>query len=429
MSAATCERMEALNYSEVPAVDKTFASNSTAIIPSSRAFPLDISNNVQLKFPIPATPAYFDPGRLYFRMQVQAQTVDPSKKVGEKVAVIAGFGYTMWDKLRLTAHGKVIKEWNYSAYAAHVGTICNMDSNYISTVLASTSAFSIDTTPVNDATFEANQGLAARARLVARNRKLDMYTHPFIPCFMTQHLLPCNAGWTIEGTLNTNDFSIIYDDSDKVARKLVLLRAELWVSMVELEQSAHETIERGLNAGPMQIPFVDFDVVNLSIQSGQAEYTSPSSVSPFCRRIYIVFVNEADFIGKVGTTPFYYQNYGIRQLEIAANGKKIGYTSDFSDRLYIEPYVGLLDAMGVKDRAFPLDRLSFAYAQTIFAADLTKSGNLAVCEDVISATGETTTWGVQVHFKEKLKTNVQMIVIMEQERILTIDYSMNVTIV
>ncbi len=256
-----------------------------------------------------------------------------------------------------------------------------------------------------------------------------MFTMPFIPCFMTQHLLPCSAGWTIEGTLNTNNFSIIYDNSDKVARKLVLLRAELWVSMVELEQSAHETIERGLNAGPMRIPFVDFDVVNLSIQSGQAEYTSPSSVSPFCRRIYIVFVNESDFIGKVNTTPFYYQNYGIRQLEIAANGKKIGYTADFDNYLSTELYMGLLGAMSVKDRAFPLDRSTFTYAQTIFAADLTKSGHLAACEDVISATGDTTTWGVRVHFKEKLAHNVQMIVIMEQERTLTIDYLMNVTIV
>ncbi len=429
---ASCEYMSALNYGSLPALDKSFVSSSLAVIANSRSLPLDVSNNVQLKFPIPATQLFFDPSRLYFHLQVQVQNSDdPKKKAIEKSSVICGLGYTIWDKLKLSAKGKLVRQYSYNAFASHLGVLCNLDAGYIESVLGSTSAFYKDTEPVNDDTWIANQGNFKRMHLVANGRILDMKSQVFLPPFMTQQLLPCNAGWEIEGTLNSNEFCLIYDNKTDptLKQKLVLLKAELCISMVDLEQSAYASIERGLAESPMQIPFVDYDVVNMSIQSGQAEYSSPSSVSPFCRRMMIVFMTETDFIGSFETTPFYYRNMKIGELEVSANGRKHGFITDFDNRQYIEAYTGLIDAMGVRNRTFPLDRNDFARAQTIFAFDLTKPGFLANCQDVISADSETTTWSIRVNFREKLSANTQMIIILEQEKTMLIDNVMNVSIV
>ncbi len=323
---ATCEYMTALNYGSLPANDKTFVSNSTTIVPCSRALPLDVSNNVQLKFPIPATPLFLDPSRLYFHLQVQAQNADdPAKKEAiEKTSVICGLGYTIWDKLKLSAQGKLVRQWSYNAYASHVGVVCNLDADYIESVLGPTSAFYVDTEPANDETFFANQGQLARTRLMANGRILDMVSRPFIPPFLTQKLIPCAAGWEIDGTLNSNEFCLIYDKTEdaQLKQKLVLLKAELCIATVDLEQSAYAMIDRGLSAGPMKIAFVDYDVVNLSIQSGQAEYSSPSNVSPFCQQMMIVFVKESDFIGSFDGTLLFYRNLVISELEVNANGQK-----------------------------------------------------------------------------------------------------------
>ncbi len=64
---ASCKDLTALDYTNLPAIDTAFASNSTTLIPCGRTFPITFSKNTELKFSIPATPQFIDASGLQFR--------------------------------------------------------------------------------------------------------------------------------------------------------------------------------------------------------------------------------------------------------------------------------------------------------------------------------------------------------------------------
>ncbi|MCP3686724.1 MAG: hypothetical protein GY861_29145, partial [bacterium] len=169
---------------------------------------------------------------------------------------------------------------------AHVPMVIGIDAGYMNTVLASTAAFSIDTDPVIDLTFVANAGLDNRQILMQRSKILKCIARPFLPLFMIDSFILALCNWMIDVTLNSSDFCIIYepDTTDPpepkpgkpkplklVDAELILLKAELEVNLVELTKEAKDTVYRQMTgSSKLQIPFIDYEVLNLSIPQSQA---------------------------------------------------------------------------------------------------------------------------------------------------------------
>ncbi|WP_297329966.1 hypothetical protein, partial [Pseudoalteromonas sp.] len=71
-------------------------------------------------------------------------------------------GYTCWSRIRLSARGRVIKDYPYAGYMAHMPMVVGIDSGYLNTVLTSMAAFAVDQAPVNDLSYVVNAGLDYR---------------------------------------------------------------------------------------------------------------------------------------------------------------------------------------------------------------------------------------------------------------------------
>ncbi len=94
---------------------------------------------------------------------VDKKTGKPFTGTDHKMSVICGVGgYTCFSRIRLSARGRVVWEYPYATYMAHVPMVVGIDAAYLNTVLASTCTFAIDTSPVIDKSFVANSGLDYR---------------------------------------------------------------------------------------------------------------------------------------------------------------------------------------------------------------------------------------------------------------------------
>ncbi len=260
---------------------------------------------------------------------------------------------------------------------------------------------------------------------------------------MMDHFLPTYCNWMIEVTLNSSDFCIIYEpDTEQQAAKegkpeplkledaeLVLIKADLAVNLVDLTPSGREVVQRQLNGSPgkLRIPYVDYDVINMSIPATQAEFTTVTNMTRYPRRIYAVFVAESDMLGKRDTTPLYYRNLNLRKFELTINGQPHSVSTDFPNNTYLEGYQGMVRAMSVANRGLILDRTNWAQAQCIWVFDLT-AAHLAGCLDIISAPSEYASWNIQLEFRDQLPFNVNMIIILEKEALMELDKDYNVNI-
>ncbi|MCP3685709.1 MAG: hypothetical protein GY861_23935, partial [bacterium] len=158
----------------------------------------------------------------------------------------------------------------------------------MNSVLASTAAFSIDTDPVIDPTFVANTGLDNRRILMQRSKILECIARPFLTPFMIDSFIPALCNWMIDVTLNSSNFCIVYEPhtvdppepkpgKPKILKlvdaELILLKAELEVNLIELTKEAKDMVYRQMtSSAKLQIPFIDYEVLNLSIPQSQAEF-------------------------------------------------------------------------------------------------------------------------------------------------------------
>ncbi len=106
--------------------------------------------------------------------------------------------------------------------------------------------------------------------------------------------------------LNASDFCIIYEP-DVLAptpapgkmepllqlkeAKLVLIKADLGVNLIDLTPSARSLVQSQMSSGPgrLQITYIDYDVLNLSIPTQQTEFTMVTNVTHHQRRFCAVF--------------------------------------------------------------------------------------------------------------------------------------------
>ncbi len=261
---------------------------------------------------------------------VDKETSKPFTGADYKMSVICEVGgYMCWSRIRLSAHGRVIKDYPYASFMTHVPMVVRIDANYLNSILASMVAFAVDTAPVIDLSYIANAGLSYRRTLIQRSKLLECIAQPFVPPFLTDNYIPTQCSWMIEVMLNSSNFCIIYEP-DMMAptmgkmepplqlkeAKLVLLKVDLSVNLIDLTPSARSLVQSQLSSSPgrLQIPYVDYDMLNLSIPVQLAEFTGVTNVAHYRRCLYAVSVSESDMLGACSTTPIYYRNLGLKKL-------------------------------------------------------------------------------------------------------------------
>ena len=142
--------VSSLTYTEPVDKENAFLENFDVVIPCNISLPTKISNNVVLKYTIPASPLFIDPLQIFFRTELQImkidekgalQPIEPNTLVASVIAPL----YTMIDKLELFSQGRLVASWNNYGYICFITMLLFYDLSYLKTVLQTQAAFSLDT--------------------------------------------------------------------------------------------------------------------------------------------------------------------------------------------------------------------------------------------------------------------------------------------
>ncbi|MCP3681509.1 MAG: hypothetical protein GY861_02370 [bacterium] len=314
--------------------------------------------------------------------------------------------------------------------------LLHYDKGYTDTVLGSSSAFWIDTFPPNDISFVANHGLDVRCTMTQKSKIIELMARPLIPPFETSKLIPSHGRWELHYTMNPNDFCMLSGEIGPVTGKdgpepkqklrkfkLRLLEAEMQVTHVELSDEAKQNLQYILQTEHLiTYPFVDYQLDSSSLTKGQKEQRIPNTpLSGMPRRAYMFMVKEDAVNGNQTECPFWYKNYGLTQLTLTIGGKQRTLQSlDWGNNACADAYIGLVKALNISNRSFNPWGSQHASVNSIIAFDTTPSGNSAMCDQISTPLGQTTTYSISLNFKENLPEQAQLLVIMEYENVMTI---------
>ena len=125
----------------------------------------------------------------------------------------------------------------------------------------------------------------------------------------------------------------------------------------------------------------------------------------------------------VTKNPLHYEPMGLRRITLNLSGSIFALDPiELEQRTAAIPFHALVKACGISNQSFSFDGLDFTGCYSIWAWDTTTSGSSANCPQV-STIDTRASYSISCEFggENGLSENVQMIVISELEKVLSVD--------
>ncbi|KAL7079511.1 hypothetical protein ACQ4LE_001786 [Meloidogyne hapla] len=130
---------------------------------------------------------------------------------------------------------------------------------------------------------------------------------------------------------------------------LEVLACKLYVKKIELMDSLAFDIAKKLELKPARYPMRKTSLKSLFISEDRTEFNANLWMDQVPRRIILGMVANADFVGQQRTTPFFFQNFNLRDISITAGGVTFPtapYSLDFPNGKYARIYHDMQEAIG-----------------------------------------------------------------------------------
>ena len=113
-------------------------------------------------------------------------------------------------------------------------------------------------------------------------------------------------------------------------------------------------------------------------------------------------------------------------MRLTINSKEYIVSTNFAENMVAEGYNELVRNIGVFNREFALELVSYLTVNTVWCFDVTNAPT-AGCE-YVSRPSPSATWSIHAEFETPLPENVQAFVITEIDKVLAIDKNHSVDI-
>ena len=421
---------------QVPAKDTSFVRAIPESIPSNFNYPVPLSENLFVRFPISSSNLMIDALSMALHVKAKLFNMDGSLLAeAQQCAVGPGLLYTMIAKIELSANGRIIAVYEHYPYLSFTQQLLHLEKDYINDVLGSTTLFYLgnnflypptslifyffeflDTAEGDDITWgkTLNKGLAERRKRCGDSALLDMkgknfLQHNFIflnylfqgrlfvPNFMTERFLPSKCNWELKITFAPNDFvCMAKEGSPRV--KLMIYHLQLDFNRIQLSDQAAWKVTLDLKRnGMLALPFLNYSIQSFNIPDGiQLLNTPAANIRGSPRRVYIFMVLESAVVGNQKYNPMHFQNFYVESIKLNMAGREYSVTDmDFKDNgnffiffIILLYFLGAISAyfqtvcrgLGITNRAFAYNYHNFIACYTIFCFDTTTTTSSAGCQ-------------------------------------------------
>ena len=340
---------------------------------------------------------------------------------GIEACPINYIGATLWQQVKLIMGNDWVATISDQPYRAVLETLSSNGDAPISTWLQC-AAYYKDTAGKHDTIGDQNEGFKSRKNLSAESKEITLYSRIHCDVFNQEKYLIPGVPLTISFTRHTDDLCILStNDADL---KIELLDVNLFVNKLELIGSKLNETKSLLQTNDAKY---NYPAVQLFTK---IEAPGPLSTTIFPKfgtddlpsKILIAMVSNAAFNGRKDKNPFNFQSYNLKSVNVTVDGKSIhSTTQDFNPakKEWDAAYWGLQYAAGFryKNDGLSISRDEYGDGNFIMIYDLSPTQCDGSYKDPIKS-GKL---AIDLKFSKALPHTINIIVLAEYERLLTIN--------
>ena len=369
--------------------------------------------------------------RLYVKVKIVRDDGMKTEK-SEAVCPINLTLQSMWSQIELKLSGKTVSSSNQVyPYKAYIQSILkNQDAAKMSHMCAQ--MFRQETGNV-DKVLE-NTGAIWRYQRFAGSSSVEMEGGLLEDFFHTNRFLLNNTQVDIKLFRARQPFVIMTDDSDK-NYKLIIEDITLKACYVDVHPGIIKGHAAALEKANAIYPYTRVEMQTYNLTSGVRQFNLDNLFSGQCpTKVIVGFVESESFSGHKNKNPFNFQNFGLREIELTADGRPLPGRAlrvpafDLVGSQVVSPYMSLFDCIGVGNMSSfgnGIEPEDFARGYALYAFPLYGGG----AEDNFMQNKKTANIRVQGSFSSALSVPVTAVIYAEFPAIVEIEGSRNVILV
>ena len=283
--------------------------------------------------------------------------------------------HSLFSSLQLLINGeKVTGNSEEYAFKAYLLTLLSNEADTKDTLLEGCVKWKKDTAGhVGDR--GDNEGWVERRTEASSADTLCAVGHPVLDLMNQCKLLPSHCELKFIFDRSPKSFYMMGAANSPFFIKIV--KAEMSIRQVQVRDEVAEVHNKAVNDpkfGPFNYPITRTRVTKHTLNGGSQDYSwTQADTTQIPSRVVLGFVKETSASGTITENPFFFQNFGVREVEIKYDEQKFELKTDFANKKIVKAYHQLFCATGLMSTGKNCDISyeEFKNGYTLFAFDLT----------------------------------------------------------
>jgi hypothetical protein len=272
-------------------------------------------------------------------------------------------------------------------------------------------------------------GVLKRYEMISDSKWADLSGPIHVSLFESENLLLNNISVDLELIRSTPAF-IMYNEvlGTDQSYRIEIQNPTLTVRRYKPAGPFLGSLVRSLEKSKVKYPFRNVDMKAINFSNGLTRITIPNVTSgQIPSRIIFGFVNSEAFRGSYQKNPYFFQHFGLKELNLYVNSDKypsVPIAYDFPTRKISQGFDFFIEQMGIyQSKTNGITKKDYGSGYTVFAFDLTN--DLSASEDHFSLIQNGDIYA-EFNFSRPLQEEVTCIIYTEFEKLIEIDEFRNI---
>jgi hypothetical protein len=318
------------------------------------------------------------------------------------------------------------------AYQSYIQNAFYMSKQYKDSVLTGVGYFGDQDGHFQDVFKKMPQILAVenvrkRWELISNSKWIDLTGPINVPFFDSENFLLNNINVDLELIRSSPEF-LLYDETDGVKYKIEIRNPVLTVRRYKPSAPIVASITRGLEKSKAKFSYRNVDMKAINFAKDLTRINIPNiTTGQIPSRIIFAFVESQGYNGSYKKNPFFFQNFGIKNVRLFVNSEQypsVQMEYDFTNNLVGQGYDFFVEQLGLHPgKTNGITKFDYTNGYSIWVYDLTS--DLSASQEHFSMI-QTGNLFAEINFNTAPKVEITCIIYSEYEKLIEVDEYRNI---
>ena len=346
----------------------------------------------------------------------------------EPVGPVNNWLHSLFSQVDLSLNGTLVtSSTNTYAYRAYIETLLSYGPDANSTQLTNQLWYKDKASRMNAVELvggpDPNHGFVTRREYITGSRVVDMIGRLHVDMFLQDKFLINGVDVKLRLVRSKPSFALMVG-GPHLDYKITIVNATLFVKKATLNPAVQLAHIKALERNTVKYALRPVDCKVYSIPTGALSHTHENLfLGTLPKRLVLCCIDNDAYNGAYDKNPFHAKNNAIGFHSVYVDGLQIPakpFQPNFADNLLVRSYASLFTSTGKiwQDEGNGLTRDGY----TFYCFDLTPDQCDGPCFNLV----QTGNLRIEFHFREALRTTVNVVAYAEFESVLEIDKNRNV---